>query len=102
MSQWTFVTNHVIVLSFIARHPMITAHDLALEVGISERAIRRIIAELQDSGYLTKKKKGRRIQYRVKHHAPLRHKTQEGKAVGDLLRFLSTEREKQNKVTKIQ
>jgi DNA-binding IscR family transcriptional regulator len=52
MSQWTFVTNHAVVLSFIARHPMITGHELALEVGISERAVRRIIAELQDGGYL--------------------------------------------------
>jgi DNA-binding IclR family transcriptional regulator len=97
MLKWTFLTNHAVVLSFIARHPMITAHDLALEVGISERAIRRIIAELQDGGYLTKKKKGRRVQYQVKHYAPLRHKTQEGKAVGDLLRLLSAQRKKQKK-----
>jgi DNA-binding transcriptional regulator PaaX len=95
MSQWTFVTNHSVVLSFIARHPMITAHELALEVGISERAIRRIIAELQDGGYLTKKKKGRRIQYQVKHHAPLRHETQEDKVVGNLLKVLSAQRKKQ-------
>jgi DNA-binding transcriptional regulator PaaX len=95
MSQWTFVTNHAVVLSFIARHPMITAHELALEVGISERAVRRIIAELQDGGYLTKKKKGRRIQYQVKHHVPLRHETQEDKAVGDLLKVLSAKRKKQ-------
>jgi len=95
MSQWTFVTNHAVVLSFIARHPMITAHELALEVGISERAIRRIIAELQDGGYLTKKKIGRRIRYQVKHHAPLRHKTQEGKAVDVLLKVLSAQRKKQ-------
>jgi DNA-binding IclR family transcriptional regulator len=97
MLKWTFLTNHAVVLSFIARHPMITAHDLALEVGISERAIRRIIAELQDGGYLTKKKKGRRVQYQVKHYAPLRHKTQEGKTVGDLLRLLSAQRKKQKK-----
>ena len=92
MSQWTFVTNHAVVLSFIARHPMITGHELALEVGISERAVRRIIAELQDGGYLTKKKKGRRIQYQVKHHIPLRHETQKDKTVGDLLKVLSAQR----------
>jgi DNA-binding transcriptional regulator PaaX len=92
MSQWTFVTNHAVVLSFIARHPMITGHELALEVGISERAVRRIIAELQDGGYLTKKKKGRRIKYQVKHHVRLRHETQEDKAVGDLLKVLSAQR----------
>jgi len=95
MSQWTFVTNHAVVLSFIARHPMITGHELALEVGISERAVRRIIAELQDGGYLTKKKKGRRIQYQVKHHIPLRHETQKDKTVGDLLKVLGAQRKKQ-------
>ena len=95
MSPWTFVTNHAVVLSFIARHPMITGHELALEVGISERAIRRIIVELQDGGYLTKKKKGRRIQYQVKHHIPLRHETQKDKTVGDLLKVLSAQRKKQ-------
>jgi DNA-binding transcriptional regulator PaaX len=95
MSPWTFVTNHAVVLSFIARRPMITAHEMALEIGISERAIRRIIAELQDAGYITKKKIGRRIQYQVKHHAPLRHKTQEGKAVDDLLKLLSAQGKKQ-------
>ena len=95
MLKWTFLTNHAVVLNYIAHHSMITAYELALEVGISERAIRRIIAELQEGGYLTKKKKGRRIEYRVKHHAPLRHETQRGKAVGDLLKVLSAKRKKQ-------
>jgi predicted transcriptional regulator len=95
MSPWTFVTNHAVVLSFIARHPMITGHEMALEVGISERAIRRIIGELEDGGYVTKKKIGRRVQYQVKHHGPLRHKTQEGKGVDDLLKLLNTQRKKQ-------
>jgi DNA-binding transcriptional regulator PaaX len=75
---------------------MITAHELALEVGISERAIRRIIAELQDAGYITKKKEGRRVRYQVKHHAPLRHRTQRDKAVGELLKVLSAQRQKEN------
>ena len=95
MPQWTFVTNHAVVLSFIARHPMITAHEMASEIGISERAVRRIIAELQDAGYITKKKKGRRIQYQVKHHIPLRHETQKDKTVGDLLKVLGAQRKKQ-------
>jgi len=94
MSQWTFVTNHAVVLSFVSRHPMITAHELALEVGISERAVRRIIAELQDGGYLTKEKEGRRVRYQVKHHAPLRHKTYSDTAVGKLLKVLDGQRQK--------
>ncbi|MCX5914508.1 MAG: winged helix-turn-helix domain-containing protein [Deltaproteobacteria bacterium] len=95
MSQWTFVTNHAVVLSLISRYPVITGHELALKIGISERAVRRIIAELQDAGYIKKKKEGRRMRYQVKHHAPLRHKTQEGKAVDVLLKVLSAQRKKQ-------
>jgi DNA-binding transcriptional ArsR family regulator len=93
MPQWTFLTNHILVLSFLAGYPMITAHELALKVGISERAIRRIIAELQDAGYITKEKEGRRVRYQVKHHAPLRHKTQRDKAVGELLKILTAQRQ---------
>jgi len=97
MLKWTFITNHALVLSFVSRHPMITAHELALEVGISERAIRRIIAELQDAGYITKEKEGRRVRYHVEHHAPLRHKTQRDKAVGELLKVISAKRQKEKK-----
>ena len=97
MLQWTFVTNHAVVLSFVARHPVITAHELALEIGISERAVRRIIAELQDAGYVTKEKEGRRVRYLVAHYTPLRHKTQRDKAVGELLKVLGPQQEKGKK-----
>ena len=97
MLPWTFVTNHAVVLSFIAQHPMITGHELALEVGISERAIRRIIAELYEGGYIAKGKEGRRVRYQVKHHARLRHKTQRDKAIGELLKVLSAGRQKEKK-----
>jgi predicted transcriptional regulator len=97
MLPWTFVTNHAVVLSFIARHPLITGHELALEVGISERAIRRIIAELCEGGYIAKEKEGRRVRYQVKHHAYLRHKALRDKAVGDLLKVLNPQRQKGKK-----
>ena len=93
MPKWTFVTNHAVVLSFIAQHPMITGHELALEVGISERAVRRIITELYTGGYITKGKEGRRVRYQVKYHARLRHKTQRDRAVGDLLKILCAKRQ---------
>ena len=97
MLPWTFVTNHAVVLSFLARHPMITGRQLALEIGISERAIRRIIAELYEGGYIAKGKEGRRVRYQVKRHAHLRHKTQRDAAVGDLLKVLSGSLQKEKK-----
>ena len=97
MLKWTFITNHAAVLSSISCHPTITAHELALEVGISERAIRRIIFELHDAGYIAKKKEGRRVRYQVKRQTPLRHKIHIDNPVGKLLKVLSAQRQKEKK-----
>lgn len=88
MPEWTFVTNHAVILSYIGRHPSITARDLAVEIGITERAVRRIIAELDSGGYIAKAKEGRRVRYTVNPRLSLRHKTQSDKIVGDLLYVL--------------
>jgi len=88
MSKWTFVTNHAIVLTYLARHPSITARQLALEIGITERAVRTIIADLESERYIVKAKEGRRVRYSVKAGLPLRHSTQMGKQVGKLLNLL--------------
>jgi DNA-binding transcriptional ArsR family regulator len=90
MALWTFLTNHSLVLSFLARHPMITARELSLQIGITERAIRKIIADLEKEGYIIKKKEGRRVRYTINPRIPLRHKTQRDKAVGELLHVLGT------------
>jgi predicted ArsR family transcriptional regulator len=88
MASWTFITNHAVVLTFLAKHPSITARQLALEIGITERAIRGIIADLEAEGYIVKAKEGRRVRYRVKAGLPLRHSTQQHKQVGKLLKLL--------------
>ena len=88
MSQWTFLTNHAIVLSYISRRASITGRELSLQIGITERAIRRIISDLEDEGYITKAKEGRRVRYSINPRLPLRHKTQKHKMIGDFLGFL--------------
>ena len=88
MSKWTFVTNHAVVLTHLAKHPSITARQLALEIGITERAIRTIIADLESEGYIGKAKEGRRVRYSVNAALPLRHSTQLDKQVGQLLMLL--------------
>ena len=97
MLPWTFVTNHAVVLSLIAQNSMITGHELALEVGISERAVRRIISELYEGGYIAKGKEGRRVRYQVKPRARLRHKALRDTAVGELLKVLNPQRQKEKK-----
>jgi DNA-binding transcriptional ArsR family regulator len=97
MALWTFLTNHSLVLSFLARHAMITARELSLQIGITERAIRKIIADLEKEGYIVKKKEGRRVRYTINPRIPLRHRSQRDKAVGQLLEVLSPKAKKARK-----
>lgn len=88
MGEWTFLTNHALVLSFLAKHPRITARDLSAAIGITERATRKIIADLHAAGYIGKRKEGRRVRYRINADLSLRHETQRDTAVGELLKVL--------------
>ena len=92
MREWTFITNHAAVLSLIAKQPRITARELSLAVGITERTVRRLIADLYTSGYISKKKEGRSIRYRIKPDLRLRHQTHQGIAIGDFLEALGWKR----------
>lgn len=85
---WTFLTNHAHVLLEIAAQPDIRVRDIALRVGITERATQRIIAELAQSGYLDVERDGRRNRYRVRRSQPLRHPTERHHKVGELIDFL--------------
>ena len=80
------------MLCAIARKPRITALQISSLVGITERATRKIIADLEADGYVTKKREGRNIKYRIDPDLPLRHEMQEDKAVGDLLEALGWKR----------
>jgi len=80
------------VLSYIARHPRITARDLANSIGITERATRKIIADLLETGYIAKKREGRRNRYRVNPDLALRHPGHAETDVGDLLEALGWKR----------
>ncbi len=88
MSEWKFLTNHAIVLSYISIHPRITARELANAIGITERATRKIIADLLQAGYISKELEGRRNRYHINPNLPLRHQGLEETAVGYLLEIL--------------
>lgn len=50
MATWTFLTNHAQVLLCIARNHRITAREIASSVGITERAVQRILTDLEQAG----------------------------------------------------
>jgi predicted ArsR family transcriptional regulator len=89
--HWTFLTNHTQVLLALAASPRMTARAIALTVGITERAVQRIIVDLETEGYLTRAREGRSNVYQVDRERPMRHPAQQGLTVGTLLRVLEGE-----------
>lgn len=65
MSEWLFLTNQARVLLYISRNPASTARKIAQAVGITERATQRLIRDLDDAGYITRKRVGRHNEYIV-------------------------------------
>jgi predicted ArsR family transcriptional regulator len=88
MAEWTFISRHAVVLSLISKKPRITALELATTMGITERAVRKIIADMVAGGYVSKKREGRGVRYRINPNMSLRRDSHLEVAVGDLLKAL--------------
>jgi len=86
---WTFLTNHARVLAAISQNPGIRVRDLAVRCLLTERAVQRIIAELESDGYLTHTRAGRSNQYQIASGTILRHPADVGLTVADLLGLLA-------------
>lgn len=84
-SEWTFLTNHSHVLLSIAAQPDVTMREVALQVGITERAAQRILADLVEDGYVEVERVGRRNRYTVNVDLPLRHPIERNNPVGMLV-----------------
>jgi predicted ArsR family transcriptional regulator len=76
------------VLALIAEYREISAWDIAVKLGITERSVRRIIDDLESEGYISKRKVGRSNRYTVRRDQPLRQPGQRDTAVGELLNVL--------------
>jgi hypothetical protein len=82
---WTFLTNHAHVLFCIAQDPEVRLRDVAARVGITERAVQRIVTDLETGGYLVVSKEGRRNRYQVNFNRPLRHPIERHRTVDALI-----------------
>src|SRR5687767_14405422 len=91
--QWRFVTNHAHVLEYIATDPSARLRDIATRVEITERTAAQIVNDLEQAGYLTKTRNGRRNTYEVHDQLPLRAPRHRLHTVGDLIRFLGDPRD---------
>ncbi|MER7771149.1 helix-turn-helix domain-containing protein [Kitasatospora sp. NPDC096140] len=86
--QWTFLTNHARVLVQIARDPGIRVRDIAARCLLTERAVQRIIADLEEAGYLAHERRGRANHYSVMTGKQLRHPADAGPTIAELLAAL--------------
>jgi predicted transcriptional regulator len=92
---WTFLTNHSHVLLSIAQDPTIRLREVAEKVGITERAVQRIVAELEATGYLEHDRVGRRNHYRIHGNLPLRHPLENHLEVDVILNVLTAQSEQE-------
>lgn len=89
VGSWMFLTNHAHVLLCLARDSTIRMRDLALEVGITERAVQGIVSDLEAAGYVERVRTGRRNSYRIDEGMHLRHPIEQHKTIADLIRSIN-------------
>lgn len=89
-TTWTFLTNHSHVLICLLRDPVARLRDVAAEVGITERAVQKIVADLEAGGVITRKREGRRNRYQLDLSKRLRHPLEADRTVQELMQPMLT------------
>jgi hypothetical protein len=77
------------VLVEIARNPGARIRDISAVVGLTERTVQAIVADLETAGYLTRTRTGRRTRYTINHDSVFRHPAQDGHRIGPFLSLLA-------------
>ncbi len=85
VSKWTFLSNHAHVLLLLAKDPDLRLREIAAQVGITERAVQRIVTDLENGLYIEREKIGRRNRYRVHPELPLRHPLEAHRKIASLI-----------------
>ena len=98
MADWTFLTNHGLVLVSIAKNPEKTAREIGNDIGLTERTTYKIIVDLDKGGYISRTKVGRNNIYKVHPHAELKNSITDA-SIGEFLATLAwTRRNKKRKL----
>ena len=88
---WTFFSNNAHVLVCLTQTPQPTTREIAVQVGITERAVQRIVKRLVEAGVLTIKKEGRRNKYEIDLDQQLRHPLESHKTIGEFIQLIDSE-----------
>lgn len=89
MGDWTFFSNYGHVLVCLSRNNEARLRDVAFEVGITERAVQKIVKDLQEAGFITVAKQGRCNRYWLNKRKSLRHGLESHCNVGKLLALVT-------------
>ena len=90
--RWTFLTNHAHVMILLSQDSSLVLREVALRIGITERAVQRIIADLEHDGFIEREKVGRKNQYHILSKRALRHPVESHRSIGDLIALIGTKR----------
>jgi predicted transcriptional regulator len=91
-NRWTFLTNHAHVLILLSLEPKQVLREVAMQVGITERAVQRIIADLEEDGFIKREKIGRQNVYHVYPNRQLRHPIEAHRTIGQLIKLINEDR----------
>jgi DNA-binding Lrp family transcriptional regulator len=92
--NWTFFTNHTHVLLCLARQTEISLRQVAIQIGITERAVQRIIVDLEQAGVVSRHKVGRQNQYQLNLEVPLRHPLEQPHTISEIFAPLLDQKKK--------
>ena len=87
--RWTFLTNHAHVLALLHSDPQLVLRQVAVVVGIAERAVQRIVQDLEEGRFIQREKVGRQNRYHVLTKQSLRHPIETHRRIGDLLKLIN-------------
>jgi predicted transcriptional regulator len=87
--SWTFLSNHGHVLIYLGKNPEARIREIADAVGITERSAQGIIADLEEGGYITINRIGRRNTYRINSARKFRHPEESDQSIAPLLKIFS-------------
>ena len=91
IEEWTFFSNNAHVLVCLTHVPQPTTREIAAEVGITERAVQRIVKRLVEADVLKIEKVGRRNRYELNLNQRLRHPLESHKTIGEFIRLIDSE-----------
>jgi DNA-binding transcriptional regulator PaaX len=66
---------------------------MALQVGITERAVQRILVRLVEAGVICVEKSGRRNRYTINRERRLRHPLESHKTIGEFIQLIDEEKQ---------